>query len=225
MTLRLLDAFCCAGGATRGYQRAGFHVTGVDIAPQPNYVGDEFYQGDAIEFIREHGHEFDFIHASPPCQAGCTLTKGTNKGRIYPQLIPATRAALETTGRPWVIENVPGSPLRRDLLLCGEMFGLRVIRHRNFEFGGGITVPQPVHRKHRGRVAGYRHGVWYNGPYVAVYGNGGGKGTITQWQDAMGIHWTNVRKELAEAIPPAYTEYIGAHVRDRIAERVAEVKR
>ncbi|GAA2810127.1 hypothetical protein GCM10010441_38470 [Kitasatospora paracochleata] len=206
--LKVLDAFCCAGGAGTGYHRAGFDVTGIDINPQPNYP-HRFVQGDAVEYIREHGAEFDFIHASPPCQAGCTLTAGTNKGRVYPQLIPPARAALESTGRPWVMENVLGAPIRRDITLCGEMFGLAVVRHRGFEAGGGLVLDQPEHRPHRGRVAGMRHGKWYQGPYFAVYGNGGGKGTVQQWQHAMGIHWTADRRELAEAIPPAYTELIG----------------
>lgn len=211
----ILDAFCCAGGAAKGYQRAGFYVVGVDINPQPNYVGDEFHQGDAIEFIREHGHEFDFIHTSPPCQKNSALTKGTNKetrAHLHVDLIPPTREALKAVGQPWVIENVPGADMRKDLMLCGEMFGLQVIRHRYFEFSDDLEVYKLDHLKHRGRVAGYRHGKWYDGPYFAVYGEGGGKGTVAQWQDAMDIHWTDVRKEIAEAIPPAYTEYIGSFV-------------
>lgn len=205
---KLLDLYCGAGGAARGYQQAGFHVTGVDLHPQPNYAGDLFVQADAVEFVKEHGHEFDAIHASPPCQAGCTLTAGTNQGREYPQLIPQTREALDASGLPYVIENVPGAPVRRDLMLCGEMFGLAVIRHRYFELSGW-TMLQPAHLKHRGRVAGMRHGEWFEGPYFAVYGEGGGKGTVPQWQKAMGMDWTDVRKEIAEAIPPAYTEYLG----------------
>ncbi|MFD4461333.1 hypothetical protein [Nocardia sp. NPDC058480] len=113
-----------------------------------------------------------------------------------------------------MIENVQGSKLRRDLTLCGEMFGLGVIRHRYFELGGW-SMPQPAHVAHRGRVAGYRHGERFDGPYVAVYGQGGGKGTVRQWQSAMGIDWTSDRVELAEAIPPAYTEFLG---RQLIAE-------
>lgn len=205
---RLLDAFCGVGGAGEGYRRAGFAVVGVDINPQPRYYSGKFVQGDAVEFINEHGHQFDFIHASPPCQSQTALTKGTNKGREYPNLIPATREALHKTGRPWVIENVVGAAVRPDVILCGAMFSLGVIRHRWFEFGW-TPVPQPEHIKHRGRVAGWRHGEWFDGPYFAVYGDGGGKGTVFQWQQAMDIGWTRVRKELAEAIPPAYTEYIG----------------
>lgn len=205
---RLLDLFCGAGGAARGYQLAGFHVTGVDINPQPNYCGDVFFQGDALDFVAGHWREFDAIHASPPCQASSALTKGTNAGREYPQLIPETRRLLHATGLPTVLENVQGSDLRRDLTLCGEMFGLGVIRHRYFELGRW-SVSQRAHLPHRGRVAGYRHGQWFDGPYFAVYGDGGGKGSVPQWQQAMGMHWTAVRKEIAEAIPPAYSEYIG----------------
>jgi hypothetical protein len=208
---RLLDAFCCAGGAARGYQRAGFHVTGIDVKPQPNYAGDTFVQGDALEFIADYGWRFDAIHASPPCQASTALTKGTNKGRIYPDLIPATRAALAAYSGPTVLENVQGATVRRDLTLCGETFGLDVIRHRFFEIDG-FDAWQPAHVKHRGRVQGWRHGTYYDGPYFAVYGDGGGKGTVEQWQSAMGIGWTTDRKELAEAIPPAYTEFIGAQL-------------
>jgi len=205
--VKVLDACCGAGGAGMGYYLAGLDVTGVDIHPQPNYPF-EFHQGDAIEFIREHGAEFDLIHASWPCQHHSTLTKGTNKGREYPDLIPAGRAAMLETGRPYVIENVQGAPIRADLTLCGEMFGLAVIRHRKFEIHGFPTLRTP-HLRHRGRVAGCRHGEWFDGPYFAVYGEGGGKGSVPEWQQAMGIDWTDVRKEIAEAIPPAYTKHIG----------------
>lgn len=211
--LRLLDVCCCAGGAAMGYHRAGFEVVGVDKDPQPNYPFT-FHRADALDVLADPGFlaDFDAIHVSPPCQSETALTKGTNKGRTYPRLIAPVRALLEThrtrTGTPYVIENVMGAALRRDVTLCGEMFGLAVIRHRGFELGGW-TMPQPPHPKHRGRVAGMRHGRWYTGPYYAVYGQGGGKGTVAQWQQAMGITWTTVRKEIAEAIPPAYTHHIG----------------
>jgi DNA (cytosine-5)-methyltransferase 1 len=188
-----------------GYHRAGFDVVGVDIDPQPNYPF-EFVQGDALQYLAKHGREFDAIHASPPCQ-GYTALKAVH-GNVWPLLIEPTRRMLDQIGVPYVIENVQGAPVRRDLTLCGEMFGLRVIRHRFFELGGWEAVA-PAHLPHRGRVAGWRHGKFYDGPYFAVYGNGGGKGTVAQWQDALGIDWTTDRRELAEAIPPAYTEYIG----------------
>lgn len=203
---RVLDLFCCAGGAAKGYADAGFDVTGVDINPQPNYPY-RFVQGDAVDFVSRNGAEFDFIHASPPCQHSAAITKGTNKHRqhLHPDLYPATLNALNGSGRPYVIENPDSRP---DVVLCGEMFGLAVIRHRRFELGCW-SVDRPKHIPHRGRVAGMRHGQWFTGPYFAVYGEGGGKGTVTQWQQAMGIDWTDVRKEIAEAVPPAYTEWIG----------------
>jgi len=207
--LRLLDLFCGAGGASVGYHRAGFDVVGVDINPQPDYPF-EFHQADALTFPLDG---FDAIHASPPCQASSALTKGTNQGREYPQLIPATRWRLlvESAGTPYVIENVQGADIRRDVTLCGEMFGLGVIRHRYFEVDE-FRCDAPTHRPHRGRVRGWRHGEFYEGPYLAVYGEGGGKGSVAEWQQAMGIDWTDDRKAIAEAIPPAYTEFIGAQL-------------
>jgi SAM-dependent methyltransferase len=204
---RVLDACCGVGGAAMGYHRAGFDVVGVDIAEQPNYPFT-FVRADALEYVREHGANFDLIHASWPCQHHTALTKGTNKGRTYPDLIPAGRAAMRSTGRPYVIENVPGSTVRRDVTLCGEMFALAVTRHRYFELEG-FTIAPPAHVPHRGRTKGWRHGRYYDGPYFAVYGEGGGKGSVPEWQSAMGIDWTDVRREIAEAIPPAYTHWIG----------------
>jgi len=210
---RLLDLFCGAGGASMGYHRAGFEVVGVDIEPQPNYPFG-FVQADALDYVAENWRGFDAIHASPPCQ-GYTALAAVH-GNDWPKLVPETRRMLDATGLPYVIENVQGSPVRRDMTLCGEMFGLAVIRHRYFELGRW-SGRAPEHRPHRGRVTGMRHGEWFTGPYFAVYGNGGGKGTVTQWQHAMGIEWTAVRREIAEAIPPAYTEWIGAQLLDHLA--------
>ena len=218
-----------------GYHRAGFDVVGVDIEPQPDYPFP-FYQGDALDVLRKlvGGHILGFgwhesgsrqrnfktwhalggfaaIHASPPCQASTALTKGTNKGRQYVQMIPETRSLLAETSRLTVIENVQGADVRRDATLCGEMFGLGVLRHRYFEVDGALIDP-PAHKPHRGRVRGWRHGVYHDGPYLAVYGEGGGKGSVAEWQAAMGIDWTDDRKAIAEAIPPAYTEHIGGQL-------------
>jgi DNA (cytosine-5)-methyltransferase 1 len=206
----VLDLFCCAGGAGVGYWRAGFDVVGVDIQPRPNYPF-EFIQADALDVMRERCQEFHLVHASPPCQSQCTLTKGTNKGRRYVDLIPQMRELCLWFGVDWVMENVNGAALRKDLTLCGEQFGLGVIRHRHFELGQvGADLPkQPAHKSHRGPVRGWRHGVWRDGPYIAAYGKGGGKGTVAEMQRAMGITWTDVHEELTEAIPPAYTEWIG----------------
>jgi len=209
----LLDLYCCAGGAGMGYHLAGFEVFGVDISDQPNYPF-QMHTGDAIEYVKRHGHEFDAIHASPPCQGHSGPTKGTNaarnaaQGRSHPDLIDATRQALDATGKPYVIENVMGAPLRRDLVLCGEMFGLGVLQHRIFELGGW-TTEQPEHIRHRGRVRGWRHGTFYDGPYVAAYGRGGGKATVAAMQTAKQITWSDDHVELCEAIPPAYTKWIG----------------
>jgi site-specific DNA-cytosine methylase len=222
--MRLLDLCCRVGGASVGYHRAGFdEIVGWDIEQVDDYPF-EFVRGDIHAITPAYLASFDAIHISPPCQSQTALTKGTNKGREYPNLIPLAREIAQRSslvragGIPTVIENVQGSELRRDLTLCGEMFGLRVIRHRYFEFHNWPGTTQPAHPKHRGRVAGMRHGRWYEGPYFAVYGNGGGKGTIDQWRDAMGIDWTRDRKHLAEAIPPAYTEFIGRQLIEQIRE-------
>lgn len=215
----LLDLFCGAGGAAVGYHRAGFDVVGVDVEPQPDYPF-EFLQMNALGvapgWVR---WEFDAVHASPPCQNQAAITKGTNAHRrhLHPDLYPETAALLRAIGLPYVIENPSARP---DLILCGEMFGLAVLRHRRFEIGGWEATA-PAHRPHRGRVAGMRHGQWFEGPYFAVYGQGGGKGTVAQWQAAMGIDWTANRKSIAEAIPPAYTELIGRQLAARLREAAA----
>jgi site-specific DNA-cytosine methylase len=212
--LRALDLCCCIGGLTKGLQRAGCHVTGVDIVAWPDYCGDAFIQADAVEYALAHGHEYDIITAAPPCQGEGAPTKGTNKarnaeiGRVHPRLITPIRAALEKTGRPYIIENVAGSTVRKDVRLCGEMFGLDVIMHRFFELGGW-AMPQPEHVKHRGYVRGWRHGVYRDGPYVAAYGKGGGKATVEEMREAKGIDWSEDHFALREALPPAYGEYLG----------------
>jgi hypothetical protein len=214
----LLDLYCCAGGAARGYQRAGFQVLGVDIVPRPNYCG-EFIQMDALDYLRDIApkYRYDLIHTSPPCQERSTLTTGTNRamgwGREHRQWVPETRALLDATGVPYVIEQPAGHGglIAVDLKLCMDMWPVdppRVWRHRDFELSG-FTVYQPKHVKHEGRVRGWRHGVRHDGDYVAAYGNGGGKATVPEMQHALGIDWTDVREELTEAIPPAYTEHIG----------------
>lgn len=221
MRPRLLDLYSCSGGAGRGYQRAGFHVTGVDHVEPSMYAGDEFIRDDAIAFLACRGREFDAIHASPPCQASSALTKGNRRRAGWEDghfdLIPITRALLDHIGRPYVIENVQGAALRRDLTLCGLMFGLRVFRHRYFELGGWVAtaIPHPSHRGHR--VAGWRHGVRYDGDMVAPYGDGGGKGTPAEWAAAMGIDWTLDKHELREAIPPLYAEFVGTQLFDLLA--------
>jgi DNA (cytosine-5)-methyltransferase 1 len=133
--------------------------------------------------------------------------------------------AVSTRNSPLVIiENVEQAPLRRDLLLCGEMFGLAVLRHRIFETHG-FRPRQKFHPRHRGPVKGWKkNGQKEDGPYYPVYGDGGGKGTIAEWQGAMGIDWTRNKKSLAEAIPPAYTQYIGEALANHLRGATAQVK-
>jgi DNA (cytosine-5)-methyltransferase 1 len=225
---RVLDLFCGAGGSAVGYDRAGFDVVGVDINPQPNYPF-EFVQMNALtalcEIVTSPHTKWGRVvlaHTSPPCQASCALIKGNQAATRdnHVNLIPVVRELLKLTGLPWVIENVQGAHMRRDLTLCGEMFGLDVIRHRYFEVSG-FEVQQPTHKPHRGRVRGWRHGEYFDGPYVAVYGDGGGKGTVKEWQQAMGIDWTDDRKEIAEAIPPAYSEFVGRQLIQQLREVAA----
>ncbi|MEU0398340.1 DNA methylase [Streptomyces sp. NPDC006208] len=220
--MRLLDLFTGVGGARKGYERAGFTVDGVDKNPQPDnayrtIVSDVFeYAYPRLDYIRA---TYTMIHASSPCQHDAAITLGTNKRlrHTYPDLYAPTKELLEEIGLPYVIETPKARP---DLVLCGEMFGLRVTRHRNFELGGWSTA-KPTHPPHRGLTLGMRHGKLITeangGYYYAVYGNGGYKGTVDQWRDAMGIHWTRNRKSIAEAIPPAYTQYIGAQFTAQIA--------
>ncbi|KQX43515.1 DNA methylase [Streptomyces sp. Root63] len=215
---RILDLFCCAGGAGEGYARAGFEVVGVDIVDRPNYP-HKFIKADALEILGdlEFLSEFEAVHASPPCQAKCTLTKGTNAhlAGLYVDLYPIVMPLMYAAGKPGVIEN-PES--RRDMVLCGEMFGLGVLRHRNIELVNW-SAPKPRHIKHRGYVRGWRHGVYRDGPYIAGYGKGGGKGTVSEMQAAMGIDWTDVHEELTEAIPPAYAEYVGTELIKHLESR------
>jgi hypothetical protein len=222
----LLDLFSGAGGAAMGYHRAGFEVIGVDINPQPSYPF-EYYRGDAVLALQVlvergnfYGDEPAAIHASPPCQHHTTLAKGNNNNQDdHPDLIDPIRELLIATGLPYVIENVVSAPVQNPLLLCGEMFGLDVIRHRLFE--SNVFLWQPEHKPHRGLVRGYRHGKRYDGPYFPVYGTGGDKGSLAEWQAAMGIDWMPTKPEIAEAIPPAYTEYIGEQLLAHVSSEVA----
>jgi DNA (cytosine-5)-methyltransferase 1 len=202
MKPRLLDLFACQGGAGEGYRRAGFDVTGVDIEPQPRNP-HRFVQADALEYLAAHGHEFDAIHASPPCQAFSLATGFHGTQANHPDLVDPVRQLLEASGKPWVIENVEGAPLRRDLVLCGEMFGLRLHRHRVFEIGGWFAM-SPRHAPHR--LKGALHNCHVeDGHARQVAGN---FADMESASEAMGIDWMD-RRGLAQAIPPAYTEFIG----------------
>jgi DNA (cytosine-5)-methyltransferase 1 len=205
---RLLDLFSGAGGAARGYQMAGFHVTGIDIKPQSRYAGDVFIQGDALEYVRAHGREFDAIHASPPCQRYSRGSKQHASGERHPDLIAATRAALLEAGRPYVIENVADARgwLRWPILLCGAMFpGLRTYRHRLFESSAFLLAPS--HPRHA--VRSPRSNVYVDGLFMTVYGH---VTPMTSRALLTGVDWPMTQKEVAEAIPPAYCEFIGAQL-------------
>lgn len=223
---RLLDLFCGAGGCARGYQMAGFHVTGVDIAPQPRYAGDVFHQADALEYVAEHGHEFDVIHASPPCQGYSRMRHlPWLKDREYPLLIDATREALEATGAVWVIENVEDAPLRSGMTLCGLSFGLRMYRHRRFE--SNVLLLAPPHQKHTvviesGRMLGSRYSrasAGVTGMLPDPCGHTAGASTKAA-AIAMGVEWMS-RGEMTQAIPPAYTCYIGTQLRAALGREEA----
>jgi DNA (cytosine-5)-methyltransferase 1 len=193
---------------------AGWEVTGVDVHPQPHYPGF-FVQADALAYVREHGSEFDAIHASPPCQRYSVVSKSWNgKPESHPDLVDATRAALQATGKIWIIENVVGAPLRNPVTLCGTMFpGLRVIRHRLFESSVKLTVPPhgkhplvKTMRKDRPHYSKLDDSV----SFVSV--TGGGNSSVKSAAAAMGINWMT-KAELNEAIPPAYTECLGRQLK------------
>lgn len=199
---KLLDAFCCAGGAGKGYSNAGFDVTGIDIEPQPNYP-HKFIQGDALEYIDKHGHEYDAVHASPPCQA-YTKAQRIRKNE-HPDLIAPTRELLVGLGAPWVIENVPDSPLINPRELCGAMFNLLTYRHRLFETSFDWAPPaHPAHVTPNVKMGRRPR----EGQFIHVVGNFSG---VEYARRAMGIDWMT-RDELRESIPPAYTEYIGKYL-------------
>lgn len=217
----LLDLFCGAGGAAVGYHRAGFDVIGVDIAPQPRYPFP-FVQANALEHLASltwlEVQQYAAVHASPPCPRYSTIGKqARQQGRAvlerHPDLVGPTRDALRAAGLPYVIENVPGAPLHAPSLLCGSMVGLDVRRHRLFETSFQLLAPP------------CQHGVWTNsytqaryhggkretvsrtiGVYGGGQGMGAGEGDL--WRAAMGIEWMT-RRELAQAIPPAFTELVG----------------
>lgn len=227
--MRLLDLFCGAGGAAVGYHRAGFEVVGVDLNPQPNFPFD-FIAGDALLTLTtmiEDGRlaTFDAIHASPPCQAYSVATKAWNgrmKRALHPDLVAPVRDALERTGLPFVIENVEGAPLRDPVKLCASTLdelavpgtdGVSALRrHRLFEVNFPLEGLPCAHARQTPRfppTRSDRHGL---ASVVSVFGAGGGRAkNFELWKAAMGIDWMT-KREIAEAIPPAYTEWIGAQL-------------
>ena len=209
---RLLDLFSGAGGAAAGYHRAGFEVVGVDINPQPKFPF-EFIQADALE-IDLSG--YDAIHASPPCQNYCwSTTNSRAAGKTYPDLIEPIRVRLIDAGVPYVIENVPNAPLRNPTYLEGPMFGLGVIRRRLFETNWWL--PQPMYIKHKPPIMQQSRKdpriFVQKSAYCQVAGNGadGWSCRVADWRAGMGIDWMT-RGEIKQAIPPAYTEYIGRYL-------------
>lgn len=202
---RLLDLFCGAGGAAVGYSRAGFQVVGVDIKPQPNFPF-EFIQADAMTFPLEG---FDAIHASPPCQAFTRARK--LQGNAHADLVAPMRERLMAAGVPWVIENVVGAPLRNPVLLCGLTFGLNVYRHRLFETS--FALPFELHPSHHARPVKMGRPV-REGEMIQVVGN---FSNVAYARKAMGIEWMN-QHELAQAIPPLYTEWIGRQLIEQLRQ-------
>lgn len=216
---RLLDLFCCAGGAAVGYYQAGFEVVGVDIDPQPNFPF-EFIQGDALTLSTSFLSSFDAIHASPPCQSYSDLAKRNKNAHKWPRLIEPVRNMLIKTGLPYIIENVEGAPLHHPIVLCGTMFkGLRVIRHRLFETNFPLIAPE--HGKHPKVHTFDKRKAHYgktNDMKDFVQVTGGGNCTIAAARDAMGIDWMT-KGELNESIPPAYTHYIGEQLAAHLLTR------
>jgi len=201
---RNLDLYCGAGGISKGYADAGFEVVGVDLHPQKHYPY-QFHQQDALEYLAAHYMEFDAVHASPPCQEYSMASKQFRlAGKVYSDLIASTRDALVKTGKPYVIENVPGAPLINPIILTGAMFGMPIKRDRLFECSFHVEQPPMVFQKSAikmGRRPKEGDVVWPVGhfsgvPYVKRH---------------MGIDWMT-QKELAQAIPPVFSEYIGGYL-------------
>jgi DNA (cytosine-5)-methyltransferase 1 len=204
--MRLLDLYCKAGGASKGYQLAGFEVVGVDIKKQKRYPY-EFIQADCLELMKDMDFlkSFDVIAASPPCQTHSItqhLRNAQGKSTDKIDLIPQTREALIESGKPYVIENVPGAPLIEPIQMCGSYFGLKVRRHRRFESNLPIAG-SPCKHKEQGKPVGV-----YGSMRDEIPGGGHTAKTIEQAREAMGIDWM-IWGELVEAIPPVYTQEIG----------------
>lgn len=200
---RLLDVFCGGGGCSMGYARAGFaDIVGVDIVEQPRYPF-EFVRNDAMYVLRDRAflRTFDLIHASPPCQGYSTTASLAGHTVDQQKLLPDVEQALKDSGVDWVIENVPGAPLTDAVVLCGNMFGLKVYRHRLFKTS--FSCRQPKHIPHVYRTA--KLGCSPVGEeFMSVVGHVSPKAA----RKAMGIDWM-IGKEISEAIPPAYTEFVG----------------
>lgn len=200
-----------------GYHRAGFEVVGVDIKPQPRYPF-EFHQADAMTYPLDG---FDAIHASPPCQAySVAAASRRNEGHEYPDLVASTRARLQANDAPWIIENVPGAPVRADFLLCGSQFGLKIVRHRLFEVSWPVTLLMPPCSHDRDSVSIVGHGTpsWVRKDRIkrGLHPNI----SVAEKRDRMEMPWAD-RYSLSLAIPPAYTEFIGKHLLEYMKGRAA----
>jgi len=198
----LIDLYCGAGGAAHGYHQAGFDIIGIDINPQPNYPYP-FAQGDALNPPLDLT-QADAIHASPPCQAYSIATLNHRTTNTYPDLVAPTRQLLETTGLPWIIENVPGAPLHNHIQICGSGLAMtRIRRHRWFESNTPLWGIPCVHGQNTDvlSIVGHSEGSGKAGPGYLKPAR----------ETAMGIDWmTNT--ELSQAIPPAYTHHIGTQL-------------
>lgn len=206
---RLLDLFCKAGGASKGYSLAGFDVVGVDIKRQKRYPF-EFIQADAIEVLSDMSFlaTFNVIHASPPCQTHSItqhLRNAQGKTTSKVDLIPETRQGLLEWGGDYIIENVPGAPLLEPVVVCGSYFGLGVRRHRHFESNVLLHGTTCSHKK-QGRPIGI-----YGSMRDEIPQGGKTATTMTEAKEAMGIDWM-IWGELVEAIPPAYTQFLGEQI-------------
>jgi DNA (cytosine-5)-methyltransferase 1 len=221
---KLLDLFSCAGGAAMGYHRAGFELVGVDIAPQPNYPF-EFHQGDALEFLFSHGHEFDAIHASPPCQSYLNLgavNRALGREYEHADLIERTRSLLWPLDTPYVLENVEDArpQLLAPVRICGTGLGRPIRRHRLFESNVPLVGIDCDHK--RFSEPKYWTGWRPNGEHrlstvVQFYGNAGGR---EHWPAALGVDWMTA-KEMTECIPPDYSEHVGRQLLDHLARAAA----
>lgn len=208
--MKALDLFCCAGGATKGLQQAGYYVTGVDIKPQPHYCGDRFVQGDAMAWLRgecEPLEGFDLIWASPPCQRYSESTPPAYK-MGHPDLLPEVGELLRAQTVPYIIENVEMAAhlMRSPIKLCGSMFGLDFWRHRYFEIGNVdlfFLTPPCDHSFVPVLITGQGNRL--------VDGKRPGRVPVAKQRKAMGIGWTN-RDELSEAIPPAYSKFLAEQI-------------
>lgn len=207
--MKLLDLYCKAGGASVGYARAGFEVTGIDIKNQKRYPFT-FIKADVLEVLKDKDFlaQFDVLAGSPPCQTHSItqhLRNAQGKSTDKIDLIPQTREAFVKSGKPYIIENVPGAPLIDPILMCGSYFGLKVRRHRLFESNIKLLGTTCNH-KNQGKPIGI-----YGSMRDEIPGGGHTAKSIEEARDAMGIDWM-IWGELVEAIPPVYTEFLGKQV-------------